>query len=229
MPRAAARATVAIRVEPLTAAASVTSRCRRARSRPISRYDASSNLSWQVNASSDGVDWKPALDKCAELTLCGHSDWRLPSISELRTLIRGCSMTQAGGACRVSDSCLASSCDDDGNCNSCSGTGPGRRRFLPGTAGERQLWVHVVVVECERQFGRSVDCVLSRRLGRLDQQSGFEPSGGLGPGALRAQRPLTAKKSAACISPARSAPLCGGHAVQRRGRAQRTYIFASSA
>ncbi|HOW52158.1 MAG TPA: DUF1566 domain-containing protein [bacterium] len=46
-----------------------------------------------------------AVKYCQDLTLGGYDDWRLPSISELKTLIVGCQTNT--DACRVSDSCLS--------------------------------------------------------------------------------------------------------------------------
>lgn len=71
------------------------------------------------------MDWQSALDYCENLDKCGYSDWRLPSISELRLLIQNCSMTEIYGDCGVSDDCLEeSSCWND-TCGGCEGDGSG--------------------------------------------------------------------------------------------------------
>jgi len=49
------------------------------------------------------VDWFEAVDYCNNLTECGYSDWRMPTIDELRTLIQNCPQTESGGKCRISE------------------------------------------------------------------------------------------------------------------------------
>jgi hypothetical protein len=48
--------------------------------------------------------------------------WRLPTIDELRTLVRGCSATEPDGACPVTTSCLDASCYVDA-CYGCKENG----------------------------------------------------------------------------------------------------------
>ena len=57
---------------------------------------------WSPRSSSE-MEWQEALDYCDNLTECGHTDWHLPNINELRTLIQNCPGSQTGGACAVSD------------------------------------------------------------------------------------------------------------------------------
>ncbi len=78
---------------------------------PGTWLDTSTGLTWQ-NPGPRGYDvmtWPEAKTYCAELTLAG-SGWRVPTIGELRSLIRGCAATQSGGSCKVTDSCLKGSC-----------------------------------------------------------------------------------------------------------------------
>ena len=85
--------------------------------------DSSSGLTWQVTPSSGYMMWEDAIEYCENLTLAGGG-WHLPTISELRTLIRGCDATVTGGSCGVTDSCLDYDCKDD-SCGSCiDGEGP---------------------------------------------------------------------------------------------------------
>ena len=65
------------------------------------------------------MTWKEAVKYCDNLTEDGHSDWRLPTISELRHLIKECPKTMSGGTCRVSDKCLEGRCYN-GECGGCS-------------------------------------------------------------------------------------------------------------
>lgn len=91
--------------------------------------DETTGLCWQVTpidgsdrlryASSVNPEWDAgtAYAKCRDLDLGGHSDWRVPTIDELRSLIRGRPSTYynpllgEGGSCRVTEACKVG-CDD---------------------------------------------------------------------------------------------------------------------
>ncbi|HSA33006.1 MAG TPA: DUF1566 domain-containing protein [bacterium] len=66
------------------------------------------NKQWSQEKS--GITQYDAIVYCEDLVEEGHDDWRLPTISELRSLIKDCSKTALGGSCRASDGCLSSSC-----------------------------------------------------------------------------------------------------------------------
>lgn len=66
------------------------------------------------------VVYEEALEYCNNLTDCGFSDWHLPNIDELRTLIKNCPATETGGSCNVTDNCLSfSDCYSEQECSSC--------------------------------------------------------------------------------------------------------------
>ena len=81
--------------------------------------DSSSGLMWQKD-NEDMLTWNDAITYCNELNSGGYTDWRLPSISELRSLIRGCPDTMTNGSCGITDSCLFFSCGNNG----CNGSNP---------------------------------------------------------------------------------------------------------
>lgn len=69
------------------------------------------------NLSSIKFIWSDAVKYCDKLNQCGHSDWHLPTISELRTLIQNNPGTESGGTCGVTDTCLSDEdCYDLDNC-----------------------------------------------------------------------------------------------------------------
>ena len=49
--------------------------------------DTSTGLTWQKDTPEDAANWEQALAYCESLSLGGHTDWRLPDINELRSLV----------------------------------------------------------------------------------------------------------------------------------------------
>jgi hypothetical protein len=68
--------------------------------------DPISGLMWQ-NSGLVAENWNNALQHCEQLSFANYDDWHLPSISELRSLVKGCPDTETGGACDVTDDCLS--------------------------------------------------------------------------------------------------------------------------
>ncbi|HHB95287.1 MAG TPA: DUF1566 domain-containing protein, partial [Campylobacterales bacterium] len=50
-------------------------------------YDSKTELTWQSSPSSQKFSWSDAQNHCNNLNYGGHSDWRLPSIYELKSLV----------------------------------------------------------------------------------------------------------------------------------------------
>ena len=89
--------------------------------------DPGSGLTWQNGSSVGGeYSWQDAQDYCDNLAWAGYSDWWLPNIDQLRSLIDGCADTEQGGACNVSTDCWSNSVCRNAACNGCGLlSGPG--------------------------------------------------------------------------------------------------------
>ena len=87
-------------------------------------YDKDSALFWSSIANEsvyfqDPVItiWQNAVNYCERLEEDGHDDWRLPSIEELRTLLKNCPATEPGGTCITEG--IGSYDHTDDSCRSC--------------------------------------------------------------------------------------------------------------
>ncbi len=49
--------------------------------------DTSTGLMWMATDSSDAMDWKDALAYCENLDYAGYTDWKLPDVKELQSLL----------------------------------------------------------------------------------------------------------------------------------------------
>lgn len=49
--------------------------------------DTVTGLTWQEPLGSGHMNWVTAYTYCEDLVLAGHSDWRLPSINELQSIV----------------------------------------------------------------------------------------------------------------------------------------------
>jgi hypothetical protein len=71
---------------------------------------------WQLNKSGTNSNWATAKAYCDNLSLAGYTDWRMPTISEIRTTIKECPSTMTGGSCKVTDPDHLAYADYDGSC-----------------------------------------------------------------------------------------------------------------
>ncbi|MBO4698787.1 DUF1566 domain-containing protein [bacterium] len=95
-------------------------------------------LEWS-DRSDDEMNWQDAVDYCNNLKELGSTDWRLPNIDELRTLVQNCPKAEVGGECKVSaeKGCLSADClKPEGSC-SCEGNNGYNYNKLPQ---EDWLW-----------------------------------------------------------------------------------------
>lgn len=83
--------------------------------------DEISKLMWaeydSLNASR--LEWEKAKEYCEDKSFGGYSDWRLPTVDELRTLESDCENIKPDGKCRVSEKagCLSENCVSDCRCS----------------------------------------------------------------------------------------------------------------
>ena len=106
--------------------------------------DPTTGLTWETEASFFVMSWKDAMEHC--YTLAGI--WRLPTIGELRSLIRDCPDTQTGSdSCEVEEGgCLSANCDDYDLCAGCPyAGGPADGCYLPPDMSCGSFWSSTVV------------------------------------------------------------------------------------
>jgi len=90
------------------------------------------------NTKLNMLTYSKAAEHCENLDYAGHSDWRLPTIDELRTVVVGYRDIEKGGRCKVGSKCLYKTClfqgqksEDDYPCSNkeelelLQGPGPG--------------------------------------------------------------------------------------------------------
>lgn len=108
--------------------------------------DPITSLCWQNPRADSTYAWDDAVTYCENFSLGEHGpgSWHLPTVNELRSLIRGCSTTETGGSCGVTDTCFVRECSDT-SCLGCSyAEGPGEGgAYWPtelGTADTSSYW-----------------------------------------------------------------------------------------
>ena len=104
--------------------------------------DPNTKLDWQLVPTGRKIHWSKAQAHCAGLNLGGHRGWRLPTIGELRSLIRGCPKTEAGGSCNIgAGQTLKMHSRDHASCFGCAhGDGPADRCYWPDKMQGTCLW-----------------------------------------------------------------------------------------
>lgn len=128
--------------------------------------DSLRGLTWQAHPLERTMNLGMANERCERSTLLGFDDWRLPTISELRTLIRGCPATQTGGPCKVTDSCLSGKRCESKDCEGCRiyrGPGPDDAYWAPKLPG-RVFWYWSDSGDTDRNLNFTVDFFLGRIL-----------------------------------------------------------------
>ena len=68
--------------------------------------DDTSGLMWENCPKLFQGNWSDSIKYCENLVHGGFDDWRLPTLSELRSLVRGCLDAVTGGTCNATDECL---------------------------------------------------------------------------------------------------------------------------
>lgn len=84
----------------------------------LSWYDPEFYLTWENPGAEGWMTWGVAENYCKGLVLEGYTDWRLPTVAELRSLVRDCVATNSWGDCKVKDGCLTIACRFD-VCDGC--------------------------------------------------------------------------------------------------------------
>lgn len=80
------------------------------------RFDEVTNLCWQ-NPPGSMMSHGNATTYCLDHSDGGETEWRLPTIDEMRSLIRDCPASQPGGACAITEGSDSSAWS--GNCAGC--------------------------------------------------------------------------------------------------------------
>ncbi len=101
---------------------------------PGGKRDPSTQLCWQDPPQHAPLLWPAAATYCEALTAGAKEDWRLPDISELRSLIRGCADTETGGKCPTTaqNPKASSAC---GGCAAMGGPADGGCYWSPSLSG----------------------------------------------------------------------------------------------
>ena len=109
------------------------------------KYDPNFDLCWEDPYSAEWYSWDDAVAYCANLVVGESDDWRMPTITELRSLVRGCPVTEVGGSCLAyNDSPLS---DEISECDGCE------EHMGPGSGG--CYWDEALFGDCDVLFWSS--------------------------------------------------------------------------
>lgn len=92
---------------------------------PLVWLDPATGNMWQIQNDVTSRLEADAETYCNGLNASSYagynSGWRMPTVSELRSIMLGCASTQTGGACAVTDACTdGTTCWTSPNCNACA-------------------------------------------------------------------------------------------------------------
>lgn len=125
---------------------------------PGTFLDKKTGICWQDHPIDSITSFPTAWSYCASLNLGGFSDWTVPSISALRTLISACPAVEPGGFCPVDNESAPdvdfTLCD---GCDMARGVGPGGCYWPAGLSGTCSYEYHSstgIEVEGEEQNWR---------------------------------------------------------------------------
>ncbi len=114
--------------------------------------DSETNIAW---APAGGfLTNSAAVQFCSEFELGGISDWRLPTLNEVKTLVAGCPTAIDDGTCEVGDACPALTCAANGceraTCPLGEGPGTNGRYLRPNAPTEAIMQTSTVCSDCEQ-------------------------------------------------------------------------------
>ena len=75
---------------------------------------------WQKGQSTEKLTYEQAVSYCDNLVINDITHWSIPTIDQLRTIVRGCPNTMTGGKCPISEACANSyTCRPSDYCDGC--------------------------------------------------------------------------------------------------------------
>lgn len=116
--------------------------------------DPNTGLCWQNPPDVHYMDWQQATDYCNDLATGGFTDWRMPDIDELISLLRGCNDGIAGEAHTLSNCTMipagcatTDSCEEYASCGQCE--------YYDGPAPDGCYWISGLSGSCNNAYWSS--------------------------------------------------------------------------